>query len=133
MGGGSGMGVLTCCTTTPAVRRHGAFLDLSDEAYLRDVALNQHSVFYGIRAALRVMVPQGRGSIISTSSAAGLGAVPGLGAYGSAKAAVIMLARCAAVEYAHTGVRVNAIAPGSMGTPAFATVARLDARRTSRL
>jgi 3-oxoacyl-[acyl-carrier protein] reductase len=95
-------------------------LELSDEAYLGDVALNQHSVFFGIRAALRVMVPKGRGSIISTASAAGLGAVPGLSAYGSAKAAVIMLTRCAAVEYAHTGVRVNAIAPGSMGTPAFA-------------
>ena len=95
-------------------------LDLSDEAYLRDIALNQHSVFFGIRAALRVMVPRGSGSIISTASAAGLGAVPGLSAYGSAKAAVIMLTRCAAVEYAHSGVRVNAIAPGSMGTPAFA-------------
>jgi len=96
------------------------FLELTDEAYLHDIALNQHSVFYGIRAALRVMVPLGRGSIISTASAAGLGAVPGLSAYGSAKAAVIMLTRCAAVEYARSGVRVNAIAPGSMGTPAFA-------------
>ena len=98
-----------------------SFLDLSDEAYLADIALNQHSVFFGIRAALRVMVPRGRGSIISTASAAGLGAVPRLSAYGSAKAAVIMLTRCAAVEYAGSGVRVNAIAPGSMGTPAFAT------------
>ena len=95
-------------------------LELSDEAYLHDIALNQHSVFFGIRAALRVMVPRGRGSIISTASAAGLGAVPGLAAYGSAKAAVIMLTRCAAVEYASSGVRINAIAPGSMGTPAFA-------------
>jgi 3-oxoacyl-[acyl-carrier protein] reductase len=95
-------------------------LELTDEAYLADIALNQHSVFYGIRAALRVMVPRARGSIICTASAAGLGAVPGLSAYGSAKAAVIMMVRCAAIEYAHTGVRVNAIAPGSMGTPAFA-------------
>jgi NAD(P)-dependent dehydrogenase (short-subunit alcohol dehydrogenase family) len=94
-------------------------LEMSDEHFLHDIELNLHSVFFGIRAALRVMVPQGRGSIISTSSGAGLGAVPGLAAYGSAKAAVIMLTRCAAVEYAHTGVRVNAIAPGSMGTPAF--------------
>ena len=96
------------------------FIELTDEAYLGDIALNQHSVFFGIRAALRVMVPRGCGSIISTASAAGLGAVPGLSAYGSAKAAVIMLTRCAAVEYARTGVRINAIAPGSMGTPAFA-------------
>lgn len=101
----------------------GAFtlriLDMPVDKYLRDVELNQHSVFYGLRAALSVMVPQGAGSIISTSSGAGLGAVPGLSAYGAAKAAVAMLTRVAAVEYAHTGVRVNAIAPGSMGTPAF--------------
>ncbi len=94
-------------------------LEMSDEHFVHDIELNLHSVFFGIRAALRVMVPQGRGSIISTSSGAGLGAVPGLAAYGSAKSAVIMLTRCAAVEYAHTGVRINAIAPGSMGTPAF--------------
>jgi NAD(P)-dependent dehydrogenase (short-subunit alcohol dehydrogenase family) len=95
-------------------------MEITDEHYQRDIALNQFSVFYGIRAGLRAMVPHGRGSIISTSSAAGLGAVPGLSAYGSAKAAVIMLTRNAAIEYAHTGVRINAIAPGSMGTPAFA-------------
>jgi 3-oxoacyl-[acyl-carrier protein] reductase len=117
-----------------AVRRHGRLdivhnnagggttvpiLEMSDEHFVHDIELNLHSVFFGIRASLRAMVPQGRGSIISTSSGAGLGAVPGLAAYGSAKAAVIMLTRCAAVEYAHTGVRINAIAPGSMGTPAF--------------
>jgi 3-oxoacyl-[acyl-carrier protein] reductase len=95
-------------------------LAMTDEWYLRDITLNQHSVFYGIRAGLRVMVPRGAGSIISTSSGAGVGAVPGLSAYGAAKAAVAMLTRVAAVEYAHSGVRVNAIAPGSMGTPAFA-------------
>ena len=95
-------------------------LEMTDERFVHDIELNLHSVFFGIRAGLRVMVPQGRGSIISTSSGAGLGAVPGLSAYGAAKAAVIMLTRNAAVEYAHTGVRINAIAPGSMGTPAFA-------------
>ena len=95
-------------------------LEMTDERFVHDIELNLHSVFFGIRAALRVMVPQGHGSIVSTSSGAGLGAVPGLSAYGAAKAAVIMLTRNAAVEYAHTGVRINAIAPGSMGTPAFA-------------
>jgi 3-oxoacyl-[acyl-carrier protein] reductase len=94
-------------------------LEMTDERFVHDIELNLHSVFFGIRAALRAMVPQGHGSIVSTSSGAGLGAVPGLSAYGAAKAAVIMLTRNAAVEYAHTGVRINAIAPGSMGTPAF--------------
>ncbi|HEV8297490.1 MAG TPA: SDR family NAD(P)-dependent oxidoreductase [Acidimicrobiales bacterium] len=96
-----------------------AITDVTDEAWDRDIRLNLYATFYGIRAALRVMVPTGRGSIISTSSAAGLGAVPGLAPYGAAKAGIILLTRNAAVEYAHTGVRANAITPGSMGTPAF--------------
>jgi NAD(P)-dependent dehydrogenase (short-subunit alcohol dehydrogenase family) len=94
-------------------------LDVTDEDFQRVVALNLNSVFYGIRAALRVMTEQRSGSIISTSSGAGLGAVKGLSVYGAAKAGVIMLTRTAAVEYAATGVRVNAISPGAMSSPGF--------------
>jgi NAD(P)-dependent dehydrogenase (short-subunit alcohol dehydrogenase family) len=95
-------------------------LSITDDDWRRVMALNLDAVFFGVRAALRAMVPAGRGSIISTSSAAGLAAVPGLAAYGAAKAGMILLTRNAAVEYAASGVRINAIAPGSMWTPAFA-------------
>jgi len=93
--------------------------DLSDEAWDSDLALNLTGVFYGIRAALRVMVPQGFGSIISTASLSGLGGYGGMGAYGAAKAGVVQLTRGAAVEFAHTGVRINCISPGTMNTPGF--------------
>jgi NAD(P)-dependent dehydrogenase (short-subunit alcohol dehydrogenase family) len=53
------------------------------------------------------------------TSAAGQHGVPGLGAYGSTKAAIIGLTRAAAVESAGQGVRVNAIAPGPVDTPLF--------------
>lgn len=92
-------------------------LEVDDERYRQDLALNLDAVFFGIRAALRVMVPRRVGSIISTASGAGLAAVPGLAAYGAAKAGVVMLTRCAAVEYAFSGVRINAISPGSMSSP----------------
>lgn len=95
-------------------------LELTDEQWRRDVELNLFAAFYGVRAALRVMVQQRSGSIICTSSAAGLAAVPGLAAYGSAKAGMLLLVKAAAIEHAADGVRINAITPGSMGTPAFA-------------
>jgi 3-oxoacyl-[acyl-carrier protein] reductase len=68
-------------------------------------------------AALRPMVRQRSGSIITTSSGAGLGAEPGLGAYGAAKAAVLALTRSVAREYGPAGVRANAICPGPTRTP----------------
>jgi 3-oxoacyl-[acyl-carrier protein] reductase len=83
----------------------------------RDLELNLDAVWYGTLAALRVMVPQRRGCILTTSSGAGLGAVHGLSAYGAAKAAVIQLMRSVALEYGPLGIRANAICPGSMETP----------------
>ena len=52
--------------------------EISDEDYRRVLALNLDGVFYGTRAALRVMVPRKSGCILITTSGAGLGAVPGL-------------------------------------------------------
>ena len=83
----------------------------------RDVELNLDAVWFGTKAALRVMVPQRGGCILTTSSGAGLGAVRGLSAYGAAKSAVIQLMRSVALEYGPLGIRANAICPGTMETP----------------
>jgi NAD(P)-dependent dehydrogenase (short-subunit alcohol dehydrogenase family) len=83
----------------------------------RDLDLNLDAVWYGTKAALRVMVPQGKGVILTTSSGAGLGAVYGLSAYGAAKAGVINLMQVVALEYGPKGIRANAICPGTMDTP----------------
>jgi len=83
----------------------------------RDLDLNLDAVWYGTKAALRVMVPQRRGCILTTSSGAGLGAVRGLSAYGAAKAAVINLMRVVALEYGPQGIRANSISPGTTETP----------------
>ena len=106
--------------------------DFSD--WRRALAVNLDGAFLGLRLALRLMQERG-GSIVLTGSAAGMKAVPGSGAYGVSKAAVAHLARVAAAENVGKGIRVNAIAPGSVDTPIWTktpTFAELVARHGSR-
>jgi NAD(P)-dependent dehydrogenase (short-subunit alcohol dehydrogenase family) len=96
-----------------------ALSDITDAQWNADITLNLDAMFFCIRAAVRVMAAGGGGSIICTSSAAGLGAVRRTSAYGAAKAGILQLVRSAAVEYGPDNVRVNAIIPGAVRTPAF--------------
>lgn len=90
---------------------------VADDVYGRVLAINQHGVLYTMRAAAAAMKPQRSGRIIVTASTAGLASEP-LVCYGYAasKAAVIGLARHAALELAQHGVNVNVIAPGPFKT-----------------
>ncbi|HEY2303204.1 MAG TPA: SDR family oxidoreductase [Acidimicrobiales bacterium] len=74
-----------------------------------DVSLN--GTFRATRAALRLMIPRGRGVIVNLASVTGWRAEAGQAHYGAAKAGVMALTRCAALEAAPHGVRVNAVAP----------------------
>lgn len=82
----------------------------------RVLDVNTVGVFVGMKAALHVMRPVGRGVIINTASVAGLTAWAYAGAYGASKAAVVQLTKVAAVEYARDGVRVNCVCPGTFPT-----------------
>ena len=94
----------------------GPVADTEAAAWARTIDILLTSVFYGCKHAARVMVPQGSGSIISTSSAAGI--LGGLGphAYTASKAGVIALTKSVAAELGPQGVRCNAIAPGAVPT-----------------
>lgn len=92
-------------------------LDTPAEQYRSIMALNLDAVYFGTMAALRVMVPQGGGCILTTTSGAGLRAQKNLAIYGAAKAAVINLMRNVAAEHGQQGIRANAISPGPMDTP----------------
>jgi NAD(P)-dependent dehydrogenase (short-subunit alcohol dehydrogenase family) len=65
------------------------------------------------------MIERCGGSIVNTSSNAGLGATANRPTYGAAKAAIINLTKSTAVEYGRFGIRANAICPGPIETPAF--------------
>jgi NAD(P)-dependent dehydrogenase (short-subunit alcohol dehydrogenase family) len=100
--------------------------DVTDAEWLDSIAVMQTGVFFGIRAAGRIMIEQGTGgSIINISSIRGFSPNPGRMTYCAPKAAVIMMTHIAAGEWAQYGIRVNAIAPGVLRTPMWdADVAR---------
>jgi len=80
------------------------------------IDVNIKGVFYGLKYVLRVMKEQKSGSIINTSSIAGLKGLPNTSAYNASKAAVISLTKTAAVEFAPFGIRVNAVCPALVNT-----------------
>ncbi|MFE7839162.1 SDR family NAD(P)-dependent oxidoreductase [Streptomyces sp. NPDC057474] len=98
-----------------------AIVDLTDDEWNRGIAGNLTATFAGVRASLRIMREQeGGGAIVNTSSMSGYAKIPGVTPYyGTAKAAVLHLTREAAVEGGAYGVRVNAVLPGAVRTPAF--------------
>ncbi len=91
--------------------------DVTDQDWHDSIAVMQTGVFFGMRAAGRIMLEQGGGSVINIASIRGFSPNPGRLAYCAAKAATLMMTKVAAGEWAGRGIRVNAIAPGVLRTP----------------
>ncbi|MFN8103078.1 MAG: SDR family oxidoreductase [Acidimicrobiia bacterium] len=88
-----------------------AVAEMTDEQWSAVVDVSLNGTFRMTRAALGHMIPRGRGAIVNNASVVGWRAQEGQAHYAAAKAGVMALTRCAALEAAHHGIRVNAVAP----------------------
>ena len=94
----------------------GPITDQTAESYAATFDTNVLGVILSMKHELRVMVPQGSGSIVNVSSAYGSVGAAGASVYVASKHAVEGLTKSAALEVARTGVRVNVVAPGTTDT-----------------
>jgi NAD(P)-dependent dehydrogenase (short-subunit alcohol dehydrogenase family) len=90
--------------------------EMEEALWRRVIDIDLTGVFLGCRAALREMLPRGRGRIVNMASVAGLNGTGGGAAYVAAKHGVVGLTRQMAVTYAARGITVNAICPGPIQT-----------------
>ncbi len=95
----------------------GTAAETDFDAWRKILSVNVDGVFLCMKYALTHMTAQKSGSIINIASEAGLAAIPGQIVYNTSKAAVIMMSKSAATDYALTGVRINCVCPGRVMTP----------------
>ena len=100
----------------------GTTWETSTEVWDLTMAVNVRGTWLMSRAVIPHMLERGSGAIINNSSVLGLKACPGAAAYNTSKGAITQMTRSMALELAGTGVRVNAICPGTIVTPMVAEV-----------
>jgi len=97
-------------------KEDGPVTEVSEETWDRIMGVNLRGLYLCCRYGIALIIESGGGSVINTSSSAGVMGVPGCDAYTASKGATISLTRSMAVAYGPKGVRVNCIAPAGIDT-----------------
>jgi len=124
-------GGLDILVNNAGISGRAGILAMDFDDWDRVIAVNQTGTLLGMRAAIPAMLRRGGGSIVNISSIYGLVAASASPAYQASKAAIRMLSRAAALEFADQGIRVNIVMPGLVETAMVAGI--LPERRETRL
>ena len=110
------LGAIDGLVNNAGIFKAAEFLDITEADWDAVIDVNLKGAFLAGQAVARVMVAAGRGAIVNMSSVNGTLAIPTIASYNASKGAINQLTRVMALSFADKGVRVNAVAPGTIAT-----------------